>query len=90
LIRRGAAGPSLSVLGSNERGETFHAVVPAGCWFGATVDHPENFALVGCTVAPGFDFADFEMAERDVLVRQFPAQRRLIERLTRHPEGCRT
>jgi len=38
------------------------AVVPAGVWFSATVDHPGGYALVSCTVAPGFDFRDFELA----------------------------
>lgn len=66
-----------------ERGESFQAVVPAGCWFGASVDEPGSFALVGCTVAPGFDFADFEMGRRGELIRQYPAHRALIERLTR-------
>ena len=42
-----------------------------------------SFALVGCTVAPGFDFADFEMPGRAELVRLFPQHRALIERLTR-------
>ena len=59
----------------------FQAVVPAGNWFGASV--ATGFALVGCTVAPGFDFADFEMGERAELLRQFPQHRRIIERLTR-------
>lgn len=66
-----------------ERGESFQGVVPAGCWFGATVDAPGGFALVGCTVAPGFDFADFEMGERAALLRRHPAHQALIERLTR-------
>ena len=66
-----------------ERGETFQAVVPAGCWFGASVDEPGGFALVGCTVAPGFDFADFEMGDRGELIREYPRHRELIERLTR-------
>lgn len=85
-----SAGSSRYItLGSRiERGETFHAVVPADCWFGASVDQPESFALVGCTVAPGFDFADFEMAERGALIRRYPAHRLLIERLTRDPGGC--
>jgi uncharacterized protein len=64
-------------------GESFQALVPAGCWFGATVDMPESFALVGCTVAPGFDFADFELGKRAALIRRYPAQQQLIERLTR-------
>jgi predicted cupin superfamily sugar epimerase len=43
----------------------------------------EDFSLVGCTVAPGFDFADFEMPKRVALVAEFPDQRALIEALTR-------
>ena len=37
-------------------------VVPAGAWFGAEPTTAGNHVLVGCTVAPGFDFADFELA----------------------------
>ncbi|MCB1053331.1 MAG: cupin domain-containing protein [Acidobacteria bacterium] len=47
--------------------------VPARSWFAARLadPHPDHFALVGCTVAPGFDFADFEMANASLL-DQFP------------------
>ena len=65
------------------RGAAFQATVPAGCWFGAEVERPGDFALVGCTVAPGFDFADFELGARAELCRSYPAHRDLIERLTR-------
>jgi predicted cupin superfamily sugar epimerase len=64
-------------------GESFQATVPAGCWFGAELAGEGEFALVGCTVAPGFDFDDFEMGARQELSGLFPAQRDLIERLTR-------
>ena len=57
------------------------SVVPAGCWFGATVE--SDYALVGCTVAPGFDFRDFEMAERATLLATYPQYRPIIERLTK-------
>ncbi|KER10656.1 MAG: hypothetical protein HY22_02185 [[Candidatus Thermochlorobacteriaceae] bacterium GBChlB] len=71
-------------LGRNvEHGERFQAVVKAGSWFGATVASADSFALVGCTVAPGFDFADFELAKREDLLAQFPEHRAIIERLTR-------
>ena len=53
----------------------------AGCWFGATV--ASEYALVGCTVAPGFDFHDFEMGERAALLAAYPQHRLLIERLTK-------
>jgi uncharacterized protein len=57
------------------------AVVPAGNWFGATVDHPQSYALVGCTVTPGFDFKDFELADRTLLQHIDPRHRRLASRL---------
>jgi uncharacterized protein len=66
-----------------EAGEVFQAVVKAGSWFGARLRDPRAFGLVGCTVAPGFDFADFELGKRAELVRQYPQHRELIERLTR-------
>jgi len=64
-------------------GESFQALVPAGCWFAAEVTAGGEFALVGCTVAPGFDFADFELAQRENLIASYPAHRELITRLTR-------
>jgi uncharacterized protein len=73
-------------LGKNLRlGETFQGAVPAGWWFGAIVEQPNAYALVGCTVAPGFDFHDFEMAERQQLLQIHPQHQRLIERLTLAP-----
>lgn len=64
-------------------GQSPQAVVTAGSWFGATVDEPGGFALVGCAVAPGFDFEDFELAEREALSKDFPQHKDLIARLTR-------
>jgi len=58
-------------------------VVPAGCWFGATVDDPQSYALVGCTVAPGFSVEDFELGDRAALIGQYPQHEALILRLTR-------
>jgi len=54
--------------------------VPAGCWFAA--HSLGDFSLVGCTVAPGFDFADFELAERSELTRAFPQHQQIIEQFT--------
>lgn len=71
-------------LGNNvDNGEVFQAVVPAGRWFASQPANPNSFALVGCTVAPGFDFADFEMAKRADLLQEFPQHSDLIMRLTR-------
>jgi predicted cupin superfamily sugar epimerase len=72
------------LVGNNpDVGESFQTVVPAGCWFASHVRDPESFALVGCTVAPGFDFADFEIAECARLTAQYPQHSELIKRLTR-------
>jgi uncharacterized protein len=67
----------------NGSGEVFQAVVKAGCWFASRVKDQAGFALVGCTVAPGFDFADFELATRSKLIATYPAHQKLIEELTR-------
>ncbi len=66
-----------------EAGQVFQAVVKSGCWFASEVAGRGSFGLVGCTVAPGFEFEDFEMAERAELANKYPIQRQLIERLTR-------
>jgi hypothetical protein len=65
-----------------EKGEVFQAAVKAGSWFGSRVYDSSSFALVGCTVSPGFDFDDFELADRATLVRQFPQHRDVISLLT--------
>ena len=76
------------LLGSDlERGERPQAVVPVGVLQAARVageaGSAEDFALVGCTVAPGFDFSDFEMPDRASLLVGLPEHRALIESLTR-------
>lgn len=64
-------------------GQTHQAVVSAGCWFASHVWDWKSYALVGCTVAPGFDFEDFEMGKREELMAAFPQHREIIRRLTR-------
>jgi hypothetical protein len=66
---------------------SFQVIVPAGCWFAAQcADLPDGadaagFALVGCTVAPGFEFSDFELADIDALVAQYPSHGALLRQL---------
>lgn len=67
--------------GDTAAGELYQAVAPAGCWFGA--EPAGAFTLVGCTVSPGFDFADFEMADRLELSACYPRHAELVARLTR-------
>lgn len=66
-----------------EKGVQPQFVVPAGCWFASSVAEPNSYALVGCTVAPGFDFEDFELANRDSLIQAYPAHKTIITQLTR-------
>jgi uncharacterized protein len=65
-----------------ERGEQLQHVVRANTWFGAIVPHPNSYTLAGCTVAPGFDFADFEMGTREALIQEFPAYAQEVTMLT--------
>lgn len=58
-------------------------VVPAGCWFASCVDEKDSYAFVGCTVAPGFDFDDFELATRATLGTLYPKHQNIIKKLTR-------
>lgn len=66
-----------------ENGQLPQAVVPAGCWFASEVAGQGSFALVGCTVAPGFDFADFELGTARQLSSLFPGYQPLVRRMTR-------
>ncbi len=71
-------------LGNNiNQGETFQAMVPAGSWFASETAPGSDFSFVGCTVAPGFDFADFELAKAEELTAAFPNFAVLIGRLCR-------
>ncbi|SFC31822.1 hypothetical protein SAMN04487907_103313 [Zunongwangia mangrovi] len=66
-----------------ENGEVPQYVVPRNYWFAAKVIQPDHFSFVGCTVAPGFDFEDFTLANRDSLTQKFPQHKELISDFTR-------
>ncbi|MEJ1236489.1 cupin domain-containing protein [Chryseolinea sp. T2] len=69
-------------LGQNiEQGDKLQIVIPANHWFGALVTEGP-YVLAGCTVSPGFDFSDFEMAKRQELLGQFPKHSDIIQKLT--------
>jgi len=71
-------------LGSNfEKGESFQCVIAAGNWFAARIAPGGEYALVGCTVSPGFDFTDFELANGDALATLFPQHDQLIRKLSK-------
>ncbi|MFH1892431.1 MAG: cupin domain-containing protein [Candidatus Zixiibacteriota bacterium] len=70
-------------LGQNiEKGERLQVVVPHGAWQGARLNDGGGFALMGTTVAPAYDPDNFELGQRDDLIRQFPDNADLIRQLT--------
>jgi len=69
-------------LGSNiKNGEVFQYVVPANCWFASCPAPESQYSFVGCTVAPGFDFNDFEMADSEYLAKEYPLHKEIIHSL---------
>jgi predicted cupin superfamily sugar epimerase len=71
------------VLGQDvAAGQQLQVVVPRGVWQGSLLEPGSDFALLGCTVAPGFDYADYEHGDREALVQRYPAFAELIEKLT--------
>lgn len=65
-----------------ERGEQLALVIPGGHWFALRCEVIAGFSLIGCTVAPGFDFADFTLDDRAMLLARFPQHARLIGEMT--------
>lgn len=79
----GEGAHEVVVLGRDlARGERPQHVVPAGVWQ-AAVPRGSRYALCGCTVSPGFDFADFEMPSRGAMLAMFPRHAELMTKLTR-------
>jgi len=66
---------------NREEGEVYQAIAPAGAWFAS--ETIGEYSFVGCTVAPGFDFKDFELAKAAELKSEYPKSASLIERLCR-------
>jgi len=70
-------------LGSHpDKSENFQCTIKAGNWLAAKVISPGNYTLAGCTVSPGFDFKEFELAKRNKLIENFPQHKQLITSLT--------
>ena len=90
VLLLGAAGAGeVRRLGRNlAAGERPQLVIPAGTWFavelaGAASPAAASHCLFGCTVAPGFDFADFELAQGPELAARYPDHAARIARMTR-------
>lgn len=74
----------VAVLGRDlAAGERPQIVIPAGTWFGTELRAGASHCLVGCTVAPGFEFADFELVQGPELLARYPDAADRIRRMSR-------
>ncbi len=72
------------IIGTDlERGMRPQVVVPHGVWQGSRLLAGGKMALLGCTVSPGFDYADYESGRREALMQGYPDAQELIAALTR-------
>ncbi|WKZ70336.1 MAG: cupin domain-containing protein [Melioribacteraceae bacterium] len=71
------------ILGQNiTEDENLQYTIPRETWFAAEVKDKTTYSLVGCTVSPGFDFADFEMGDRKTLLDKFQQHQNLIKQFS--------
>ncbi len=75
-------GELLRIGNDIAQGQRPQVVAPGGSWQGARLATGGAFALMGTTVAPGFEFADYEGADRRELLASYPTFAGLIEALT--------
>lgn len=85
IVEIDETGNLINTLLGNDlvKGQQYQYVVKAGRWFASYLSNKGGFALVGCTVSPGFDFKDFEMAKRKDLLKEYPNHGEIIHQLTR-------
>jgi len=74
---------NIKKLGPNiDEGEEFQVIIKSNSWFASELSNKDSFILVGCTVAPGFDFEDFELAEKSDLINNYPDYLDIISKFT--------
>jgi uncharacterized protein len=82
VLYPGGKGELLKLGADPVNGYSFQQIVPAGCWFASKSIDESGFSFVGCTVSPGFDFADFEMANKEQLLHEYPQYEEWIRLLS--------
>lgn len=83
IIHQSGELEKISLGNDIERGQTFQYVVPANCWFGSRPAPGSNYCFVGCTVSPGFEFDDLELADSNSLLNVYPQHKAIIKELCR-------
>lgn len=83
VIITGDGNIATKTLGNRlDVGEEPQVIIKANTWFAARIKNEKGFALVTCTVAPGFDFDDFQLGKKDELIKLFPNLKTEIEKLS--------
>ena len=82
IIHRDGTVQELLLGTEIERGEHPQLIIPHNVWFGAKVNKKNAYAFLSCITAPGFEYEDFELAERNALLQEYPQHRELIISLT--------
>jgi predicted cupin superfamily sugar epimerase len=71
------------IMGTDfKKEEQLQLIIPAGAIFGAEVEAPEGYTVLGCMVIPGFHFDDFELLTFMQVIEQYPNYKEVIKRLT--------
>jgi len=83
LLREDGSGEVITIGSELEGGMRPQALAPRGVWQGSRLKAGGAFALMGTTVAPGFEFADFELGAREKLLASHPDYGETIRALTR-------
>jgi uncharacterized protein len=83
LLGQKSAGQNVILGGDLKNGQRPQVIVPRGVWQGARLARGGEWALLGTTVAPGFEYADFELGMRGALSKRYPRYAALITALTR-------
>jgi len=87
-LRPNGSSEIIELGGDLAKGQRVQVTVARGVWQGSCLKEGGKFALMGTTVSPGFEFADFEAGERDELLKKYPSRRELIIRLTWAQKGA--
>jgi len=83
IIERSGELKVISLGSDHEKGQSFQYVVPANCWFASRPAPESEYCFVGCTVSPGFEFDDFELADATELSTIYPQHKPIIIELCR-------
>jgi len=83
IIHQSGELEHISLGNDFEGGQTFQYVVPANCWFASRPASGSSYCFVGCTVSPGFEFDDLELADANSLSNVYPQHKAIIKELCR-------